>query len=183
MRYNAVNEVKIMGAKEKQAYKDIKAGKREPVGTEKGWLNMKPLTERPEEEARAIRQKAAEATHRIKAAKKNMKEELLAMLDDEEIAKALAKEVDITAIRALAQEKGTSLQTLILASMGLQAIAGNVKAADFVRDTAGYKPTDKQEIVADIMTDADRALLEKVSRRITGNRTESGVKDTSEESE
>ncbi len=96
------------------------------------------------------------------------------MLEDEEIAKALAKEVDIKAIKALAQEKSASLQTLVLASMSLQAIAGNVKAADFVRDTAGYKPTDKQEITADIMTDADRALLNKVSARITGKRTESG---------
>lgn len=163
-----------MGAKEKQAYRDIRAGKRKPAGSEKGYLNMKPLTERSEEEARAIRRKAAETTNRIKKAKKSMKEELLAMLEDEEIAKALAKEVDIEAIRALAQEKSASLQTLVLASMSLQAIAGNVKAADFVRDTAGYKPTDKQEITADIMTDADRALLNKVSARITGKRTESG---------
>lgn len=172
-----------MGAKEKQAYKDIKAGKREPGGSERGWMNIKPLTEKSPEEAKAIRQKGAAAARQIKKAKRTMREELLAMLDDEEIARAVVRDVDASSLRALAQEKGASLQTLILASMGLQAVAGNVKAADFVRDTAGYKPTDKQEIVADIMTDADRALLANINRRITENRAESAPEEDAEEAE
>ena len=39
------------------------------------------------------------------------------------------------------------------------------KAAEFIRDTIGEKPAEKQEITADIMTDEDRALLQRVRAR------------------
>ena len=38
-------------------------------------------------------------------------------------------------------------------------------SAEFIRDTIGEKPADRQEITADIMTDEDRALLRKVRAR------------------
>jgi hypothetical protein len=48
----------------------------------------------------------------------------------------------------------------------MESLEGNTKAAEFVRDTTGDKPIERQEITAVIMTDADKALLEKVSRRV-----------------
>ena len=49
--------------------------------------------------------------------------------------------------------------------MMIQGQQGNVKAATFVRDTAGDMPTTK--VQADVgMTDADRALLAKVGARL-----------------
>jgi hypothetical protein len=35
-----------------------------------------------------------------------------------------------------------------------------------MRDTAGEMPVSKQEITADVMTAADRALMEKLQRRL-----------------
>ena len=59
--------------------------------------------------------------------------------------------------------------SVMIAKMIQTAMAGSFKAAEFVRDTAGYK-IDKQQIDinADIMTDADRSLIDKLSKRLTG---------------
>lgn len=43
---------------------------------------------------------------------------------------------------------------------------GSFRWAEFVRDTAGYKPKNEVSIDADITTDADRSLMEKVSKRL-----------------
>ena len=62
-----------------------------------------------------------------------------------------------------------SAGAVMIAKMIQQACAGSFKAAEFVRDTAGYKIDRQQiELQADIMTDADRALLEKIDKRLTG---------------
>ena len=58
--------------------------------------------------------------------------------------------------------------TVMIAKMIQTAMAGSFKAAEFVRDTAGYKPKNEVELQADIMTDQDRSLLDKVSHRLTG---------------
>lgn len=61
--------------------------------------------------------------------------------------------------------EGATNYDVLLARMMFSAQKGSVKAAQFVRDTAGDQPTTKVE--ADIgMTDGDRALLEKVAERI-----------------
>jgi hypothetical protein len=60
-------------------------------------------------------------------------------------------------------------QEAIVASIYLQTMKGNVKAATFIRDTVGEMPTTKQQITADITTEADRALIEKISKRLTEN--------------
>lgn len=63
--------------------------------------------------------------------------------------------------------KDCTLGDLLTMSMVNAAILdGDTKAATFVRDTAGEKPVDQQEISANVMTDADRALLAKVSKRV-----------------
>ena len=59
-----------------------------------------------------------------------------------------------------------SAGAVMIAKMIQTACAGSFKAAEFVRDTAGYKPQQQVSIEADIMTDADRSLLEKIGRRI-----------------
>jgi hypothetical protein len=53
-----------------------------------------------------------------------------------------------------------------MAAMYIQALRGNVKAAQFIRDTIGQAPITKQEISADITTEADRALMEKITKRL-----------------
>lgn len=72
---------------------------------------------------------------------------------------------DETKERLRLPEKATQ-QDAIMAAMFVQARKGNVKASTFLRDTIGQQPVAKSEITADIMTDADRELLEKVTARL-----------------
>ena len=51
--------------------------------------------------------------------------------------------------------------SLILAAMVQGAKNGSFKCAEFVRDTAGYKPKNEIELQADIMTESDKALIDK----------------------
>ena len=61
--------------------------------------------------------------------------------------------------------QGKTGADLLLTAMMEQAIKqGNYHCAEFVRDTAGYKPKNEVEIQADIMTESDRALIDKVSK-------------------
>lgn len=58
--------------------------------------------------------------------------------------------------------------SVMIAKMIQTAMAGSFKAAEFVRDTAGYKPKNEVEVSADIMTDEDRSLIDKLNKRLTG---------------
>ena len=59
---------------------------------------------------------------------------------------------------------GNTQEDICLALIGA-AKTGNYKAFNSIRDTIGEMPTQKQEVTASI-TDGDKALLEKVSRRL-----------------
>lgn len=64
---------------------------------------------------------------------------------------------------------GATVYDLISARMAIEAIAsGDTKAAAFVRDSAGDKPVDQQEINANVITDADRELMRKIQQRMDG---------------
>ena len=60
----------------------------------------------------------------------------------------------------LTQEDIINLKALELAQ------TGSINHQAFIRDTIGEKPTDKTQIEADIMTDGDRSLLDKVANRL-----------------
>lgn len=59
-------------------------------------------------------------------------------------------------------------QDVITAAIVAQAGGGNMKAWTALRDTVGEMPVARTEITADVMTAADRALVEKLSRRLDG---------------
>jgi len=63
-------------------------------------------------------------------------------------------------------ENGITYQEKIALAMMDKASTGDTKAAVFVRDTTGEMPVSKQMITADVTTEADRALMEKLSRRL-----------------
>jgi len=67
-------------------------------------------------------------------------------------------------------DSGLTYQEKILLAMADKAATGDTKAAVFVRDTIGEMPVSKQEIRADVMTDADRSLIEKLQKRIDENK-------------
>jgi hypothetical protein len=73
------------------------------------------------------------------------------------------EQIDI--ILAKKDENGhTGLENVTVA-MYERAQAGDVKAAQFIRDTAGEKPADTVDLNANVMTEADKTLIEKLKKR------------------
>lgn len=129
-----------------------------------GTLNLIPLTQRTKEEQKDLRVKGGIASGVARRKKKNLKE-LAGMLLDTQI-------VDKTRIEAVAEGMGIKIPNndvtvglSILLSMAREAQDGNYKAAEFIRDTSGQKPVNEVTLDANVMTDADRQLLDNVLKR------------------
>lgn len=163
------------GEQTKTRYQQIRDGDVEPVGIEKGWLNMRPITDRPKEEELAIRRKAQLRQAEKKKELRTMKETLVNILNDKDMAIALAK-ANGNELLIRATENGATVNDLLMLSATIQGLEGNVKALDFVRDTSGQRPKDDIQINADIVTSADRKLIENLRNRL-------GVVQYDEESE
>ena len=125
---------------------------------------------RTKEQHSADSRKAGIASGKARRQRRTFKESLeiiLSMQATEEQKKAagqfLTEEMDLT-----------NGDLVNLAMIG-KAKEGDVKAAQFVRDTVGEMPTVKQE-VTNTMSDGDKALLEKVSKRLEKS-TGDGQKD------
>lgn len=94
--------------------------------------NLKPpINKRSTEEQREIRSKGGKKSGEVRRAKKTMKEMLDYLLNKE-----------------IANKSGEKASTQEAISIALikQALNGNVKAYEVIRDTIGEKPTEKQEI-------------------------------------
>lgn len=85
-------------------------------------------------------------------------------LEDEELSQRVQE-------MARARGKPVTLYESIAVAMAAKAKAGDVKAAVFVRDSAGDKPADQVEISAETITDADRQLMDNIKRRLEKNDT------------
>ena len=123
------------------------------------------------EKRKEARRKGYLAQQKVLGEKKTAKEcleRLLPMLANEEILQAA--DVDAELIKRLkATNKEVTLYELIQYVAIGRAIDGNIKAAEYVRDTFGDKPRDNIDITANSLTDSDRALLELVSDRLSDN--------------
>ncbi len=62
--------------------------------------------------------------------------------------------------------EGCTNQEVITAALFAQAAIGNMKAYTALRDTVGEMPVTRQKIEADVTTDADRLLMEKLEKRL-----------------
>lgn len=108
---------------------------------EKSIANLRPVTST--EEARERGKKGGQKSGEVRRQRKKFKETLELLLhlppglsDQKEILLALGVDED-----------DCDNQTLIAISMIQSAAAGDVKAAAWVRDTVGEKPTDKVDAV------------------------------------
>lgn len=88
--------------------------------------NLIPIACRTPAERKAIARKGAERTNQIRRAKKTFKQELEILLTME--------------------KDGRSMQELMSLSMINQAIKGNTKAYEVVRDTIGQKPVEQMAV-------------------------------------
>lgn len=88
------------------------------------------------------------------------------------IKRALYSKAPAKTCKELGLDLDSSMLEAIVSAQTLLATdtaKNSTKAAEFLRDTIGEKPADRQEISADIITAEERALLEKVNARLTGS--------------
>lgn len=97
------------------------------------------------EEAREFGRRGGIASAKKRRERKAMKETL-----EELLSMPLKKgaSTDISKVRNIAAMKGKNItmQEAIMLSMLQKAAKGDVRAAEFVRDTAGQRPTDKMDM-------------------------------------
>jgi hypothetical protein len=123
-----------------------------------------PFDEMDPERAKNIRRKGQAAQQEAKRRKKALREicaELLAMKCPEGAARLGTLE---EAARGAAEERGEPLDVYEAGMLAQVArmLEGDTRAAEFVRDSAGDKPTDKMQAEATVLTAGDVALLRRL---------------------
>ena len=118
--------------------------------------NLKPV--RSKSEARSRGKKGGIASGKARREKKQFKETLETLLSMcMEDGKEMAVE-DITSFKGI-KGKNISVQEAILIAQIQKAMKGDTRAAEYVRDTIGQKPSDKVKLETDIeMTDKLREV-------------------------
>ena len=134
-------------------------------------LSPKSIGDQPAERKRAIQQAGAAASNELQAKRRTIKDiynDLLQQpdditgIEDQELAGRVQQ-------RAQQQGKAITVYDSIAIAMAAKAKAGDVKAAVFVRDSAGDKPADQMEITSEAVTDADRELMQNIQKRLQNN--------------
>ena len=128
-----------------------------------GRANLIPFNKLSEDEQKEIRSKGGKASGEARRKKRDMREVAKAILEHA-MNEAQIDEVLGNSKELLDGDK--SVMAVLTARMVQEAGKGSYKHYETLRDTAGFKPKDEVGITADIMTDADRSLLDKVSGRL-----------------
>jgi hypothetical protein len=107
------------------------------------FLNMTP------EQRRENGRKGGIASGESKRKKKAMKETLDVLLS---MPMKNGRSIDIEAVKNFAAIKGKNInvQEAMIISMLQRAMKGDVKAAEWIRDTAGQKPTDNMNMAMEL---------------------------------
>ena len=132
-------------------------------GKRNGIDNLIPFNQRTEEQQREIAKMGGKASGEARKKKRDMREVAKAILEhamnDEQIDEVLGSSKDLL-------DGDKSVMAVLTARMVQEAGKGSYKHYETLRDTAGFKPKDEIGISADILTDADRELIENVNRRL-----------------
>lgn len=121
-----------------------------------------PLSHRTLEERQEIGRLGIKKTQERKAEKKNLQEIARSMLEQtasEDMIKAVLGDNTETMM-------DSTFGSLLIAKGLLSALEGSYRWAEWVRDTSGQRPKNEMEISADIITDSDKALLDKLTEKI-----------------
>lgn len=107
------------------------------------FLNMTP------EQRRENGRKGGIASGEAKRKKKAMKETLDVLLS---MPMKNGRSIDIESVKNFAAIKGKNInvQEAMIISMLQRAMKGDVKAAEWIRDTAGQKPTDNMSMAMEL---------------------------------
>lgn len=122
-------------------------------------IPMNALTEEKQREIASAGGKASGEARRKKKAIREVCETLLSMQANTGLKAKINPDIELP--------KDATVYDILVASMAQEAIDGNVKAAEFIRDSAGDKPTDKSEVTASVMTEKDIELMQIIERRMS----------------
>lgn len=122
------------------------------AGKHKGDENLVPMNRRTKNEQRQIARAGGMASGAARRRKRDMQQALNAILD------MPLRKGKLQQVRSLSEVKGKNItaEQAILLAMVNKAMKGDVRAATFVRDTVGCKPTDRvelEEVTAVVLTD------------------------------
>ena len=129
-----------------------------------GMDNLIPFNDLTQEEQRQIARAGGKASGEARRKRRELKERckvLLEMMPNKDlIKKSLGNDAELP--------EGSDNYDLMMAKMiQVAMLEGNVKAAVFVRDSAGDKPTEKSEVSASVMTAKDLEILQNLSSRLS----------------
>lgn len=123
--------------------------------------NLMPIQEvnarKTREERIESARKAGKASAQKRRDTRTLKEIMLELLASE------APEEDI---KKYGLPAGASNSMVMSAAAARKAREGDLKALEIVRDTAGQMPTKEVALSAEVYTDADKALIDKVAKRL-----------------
>lgn len=141
-----------------------------PTSKDIGTNNLKPNqldASISHEQAKLLSSKGGIKSAEVQKKKRSMAERLrylasLGVTDDE------LSRLDPSIVEKIPPEIRETLtkEDLISAKIVELAMLGSKDHQILYRDTIGEKPTDKQEVTANIMTEGDRLLIEKISARL-----------------
>lgn len=124
------------------------------AGKKKGRVeNLIPFNERTEEERRELATKAGIASGIARKKLKDMREQAKAYLqsdvpDSQKTLRSVMRNMGV-------DEEDMNYSMAILSMMVKEAAKGNVKAAAFLRDTAGFAPAENMKIEAEVTEKPD----------------------------
>lgn len=141
--------------------------------TNKGWRNLKTeensFSLYDPDRLREISRKGAQACHKVRAEKKTARqalEKILSMNVTDEIIYGAELPTELAEQLKAHYPDATLYDLMQLVALG-RALDGDMRAAEYVRDTYGDRPTNKVDIATDAISDADRELLEQISARLS----------------
>jgi hypothetical protein len=135
------------------------------VPKEDGWKNLQPVGSNPARDydvCAAGGRAAAKVVHRKKALR-DILDTLLALPAGADV---LGEDSITAAAKEAAKEEGLTAYDAVSLAQIAKAAKGDTEAARWVRDSAGDKPTEKQQIVADVVTPADAEIAKRVAERL-----------------
>lgn len=158
----------------------------EPEEHERYLLNLRkrvPFNQMPEEKRKEICRKGQKAQQELHGEKKTAKQALENILTLKVTPEIIEKaNIDSAVAERLKRDNpNATMYDLIQAVAVGRALEGNMKAAEYVRDTHGDKPIDRVEVTDNVTTEADRELMRSIADRLGQADSVQVVKDIDSE--
>lgn len=113
------------------------------------------------EEAKRRGRNGAKKSAEVRKARKTMRDTIIDMLS-QPLTSEMIEKYGLENVKP-----GDTMQEGILAAAFATAMSGDIKAAQYLRDTAGEQPTIKQDIRNEIVTKEDLQTIDNVKKLLT----------------